>query len=493
MFVKLNFIMSEAAAETALEAAAETALKAEAEAAAAAAAAEAAAKAKAEAEAEAAAAAKAKAEAEAEAAAKAKAEAEADAEAAAVAALEAAANAAAKAKAAALLEAAQGADAAVKAEADAKAVAALEAAAAEAEALKAAEAALKTTAAETALKAAAALEAEAAEAKAEAAAAAAQRAAAADALKAAEAALKTTAEAKTEAAAKAEAEATEQSRTEQSNRAAAEKEKEAAQRAAAETAQRAAAETELKAAAALEAEAKAKAQIMSMNSTNNTETNIVTISSNVTDIFIIYNILNTNENLKNTVNIFDIIYELLDTKSVTGEIKYNMYTRKFISSKNGLTYNNIDIEKLKDNSNFKKDLELGSNRNDNFYKKRLLDLINKPHQQGGGRSYEPMLHYELHLAMYIQKCFKLLAYRYFLKKQGRITKSDFVFEFCINMVLFHLLNMSDASILCYIIDQVFILISVITYLQICYKEKYDVNLNIISGIILTPVYLLFYE
>ena len=93
--------------------------------------------------------------------------------------------------------------------------------------------------------------------------------------------------------------------------------------------------------------------------------------------------------------------------------------------------------------------------------------------------------------MYTQKILKLLVYRFLLHNQQEITLKDYFFELFVNMVVFEAINMYDnTNIVCYLIDQVITLIVINIYIRIMQKENWILDLNLISGIVLAPYYLL---
>ena len=100
------------------------------------------------------------------------------------------------------------------------------------------------------------------------------------------------------------------------------------------------------------------------------------------------------------------------------------------------------------------------------------------------------INYELHVSMYIQKILKLLVYRFLLHNQNEITLKDYFFEVFVNMVVFEAINMYDnTNIVCYLIDQIITLMVINIYIRITQKEKWTLDLNVVSGIVLAPYYI----
>lgn len=113
-------------------------------------------------------------------------------------------------------------------------------------------------------------------------------------------------------------------------------------------------------------------------------------------------------------------------------------------------------------------------------------------KQTGGTNKQ-QINYNLHLVIYIQKLIKLFTYRYLLKLNNKITVKDYVMEMFINMIVFELMRMNDVSIVAYMLDQLTILSGVVLYLRVCEKEKWEIDLNVVSCIVLSPIYILFNE
>jgi hypothetical protein len=62
-------------------------------------------------------------------------------------------------------------------------------------------------------------------------------------------------------------------------------------------------------------------------------------------------------------------------------------------------------------------------------------------------------------------------------------------EMFVNMIVFSMLSMSGGDyFVCYLVDQIMIFIGMQIYLRIAQKEKWVIDNNVLSGIILTPYY-----
>ena len=100
------------------------------------------------------------------------------------------------------------------------------------------------------------------------------------------------------------------------------------------------------------------------------------------------------------------------------------------------------------------------------------------------------LDYQLHTTMYILKMIKLLVYRHVFFKQYELVNKDYLIEVFVNVCLFFIFTNGDIDhMVCYIIDQIAVMTAIFTYIRVCEKENWTVDINIISGIILSPVYL----
>lgn len=100
------------------------------------------------------------------------------------------------------------------------------------------------------------------------------------------------------------------------------------------------------------------------------------------------------------------------------------------------------------------------------------------------------LDYQLHTTMYILKMIKLLVYRHVFFKQYELVNKDYLIEVFVNVCLFFIFTNGDIDhMVCYIIDQIAVMATIFTYIRVCEKENWNIDINIISGIILSPVYL----
>ena len=110
--------------------------------------------------------------------------------------------------------------------------------------------------------------------------------------------------------------------------------------------------------------------------------------------------------------------------------------------------------------------------------------------QKTGGSLINELDYQLHTTMYILKMIKLLVYRHVFFKQYELVNKDYLIEVFVNVCLFFIFTNGDIDhMICYIIDQIAVMTAIFTYIRVCEKENWTVDINIISGIILSPVYL----
>lgn len=110
--------------------------------------------------------------------------------------------------------------------------------------------------------------------------------------------------------------------------------------------------------------------------------------------------------------------------------------------------------------------------------------------QKTGGSLINELDYQLHTTMYILKMIKLLVYRHVFFKQYELVNKDYLIEVFVNVCLFFIFTNGDIDhMVCYIIDQIAVMTAIFTYIRVCEKENWTVDINIISGIILSPVYL----
>lgn len=100
------------------------------------------------------------------------------------------------------------------------------------------------------------------------------------------------------------------------------------------------------------------------------------------------------------------------------------------------------------------------------------------------------LDYQLHTTMYILKMIKLLVYRHVFFKQYELVNKDYLIEVFVNACLFFIFTNGDIDhLICYIIDQIAVMTAIFTYIRVCEKENWTIDINIISSIILSPVYL----
>ena len=110
--------------------------------------------------------------------------------------------------------------------------------------------------------------------------------------------------------------------------------------------------------------------------------------------------------------------------------------------------------------------------------------------QKTGGSLINELDYQLHTTMYILKMIKLLVYRHVFFKQYELVNKDYLIEVFVNVCLFFIFTNGDIDhMVCYIIDQIAVMTAIFTYIRVCEKENWTIDINIISGIILSPVYL----
>lgn len=117
-----------------------------------------------------------------------------------------------------------------------------------------------------------------------------------------------------------------------------------------------------------------------------------------------------------------------------------------------------------------------------------LTIQNSIQKTGGSLINE--LDYQLHTTMYILKMIKLLVYRHVFFKQYELVNKDYLIEVFVNVCLFFIFTNGDIDhMVCYIIDQIAVMTAIFTYIRVCEKENWTVDINIISGIILSPVYL----
>ena len=155
-------------------------------------------------------------------------------------------------------------------------------------------------------------------------------------------------------------------------------------------------------------------------------------------------------NEDNILSFYKIIYDITDTDTSNNSMQLTLNT----------------IEKIND---------------------EISDQIS---MQKKGGSLINELDYQLHTTMYILKMIKLLVYRHVFFKQYELVNKDYLIEVFVNVCLFFIFTNGDIDhMVCYIIDQIAVMTAIFTYIRVCEKENWTVDINIISGIILSPVYL----
>ena len=185
-------------------------------------------------------------------------------------------------------------------------------------------------------------------------------------------------------------------------------------------------------------------------------------------------------NLQNMKQFFTLI---VDTNfSSNAEALKNRY---LVNEDNILSFYNIiynfEIDTPKENS-----MKLTLNTIEQINHK----ISNQISIQKTGGSLINELDYQLHTTMYILKMIKLLVYRHVFFKQYELVNKDYLIEVFVNVCLFFIFTNGDIDhMVCYIIDQIAVMIAIFTYIRVCEKENWTIDVNIISGIILSPVYL----
>ena len=185
-------------------------------------------------------------------------------------------------------------------------------------------------------------------------------------------------------------------------------------------------------------------------------------------------------NLQNMKQFFTLI---VDTNfSSNAEALKNRY---LVNEDNILSFYNIiynfEIDTPKENS-----MKLTLNTIEQINHK----ISNQISIQKTGGSLINELDYKLHTTMYILKMIKLLVYRHVFFKQYELVNKDYLIEVFVNVCLFFIFTNGDIDhMVCYIIDQIAVMIAIFTYIRVCEKENWTIDVNIISGIILSPVYL----
>jgi hypothetical protein len=191
-------------------------------------------------------------------------------------------------------------------------------------------------------------------------------------------------------------------------------------------------------------------------------------------------LLNTlnSPNFKNMKQFFTLI---VDTNfSSNAEALKNRY---LVNEDNILSFYNIiyNLEIVPENS-MQLTLNTIEQINDNISHQISMQKI------GGSLINE--LDYQLHTTMYILKMIKLLVYRHVFFKQYELVNKDYLIEVFVNICLFFIFTNGNIDhMVCYIIDQIAIMVAILTYIHVCEKESWAIDVNIISGIILSPVYL----